>query len=91
MPIKVVALVQSLENHLPTSIKIYQQHQEISDESTTTRQNQLCIQYGLRAKPNILDRLLRERHLQTPQDVYHATARKIGRLLKLTYDYSDRV
>ncbi|GET04798.1 hypothetical protein GLOIN_2v1790940 [Rhizophagus clarus] len=29
-------------------------------------------------------RLLRERHLQTPQDVYHATARKIGRLLKLT-------
>ncbi|UZO04831.1 uncharacterized protein OCT59_025195 [Rhizophagus irregularis] len=67
------------------------QFKEISDESTTTRQNQLCIQYGLRAKPNILDRLLRERHLQTPQDVYHATARKIGRLLKLTYDYSDRV
>ncbi|GET04802.1 hypothetical protein GLOIN_2v1790377 [Rhizophagus clarus] len=30
-------------------------------------------------------RLLRERHLQTPQDVYHATARKIGRLLKLTF------
>ncbi|POG58448.1 hypothetical protein GLOIN_2v1790377 [Rhizophagus irregularis DAOM 181602=DAOM 197198] len=60
------------------------QFKEISDESTTTRQNQLCIQYGLRAKPNILDRLLRERHLQTPQDVYHATARKIGRLLKLT-------
>ncbi|GES88262.1 hypothetical protein GLOIN_2v1790940 [Rhizophagus clarus] len=29
-------------------------------------------------------RLLRERHLQTPQDVYHATAGKIGRLLKLT-------
>ncbi|PKC57949.1 hypothetical protein RhiirA1_471715 [Rhizophagus irregularis] len=56
----------------------------ISDESATTRQNQLCIQYGLRAKPNILDRLLRERHLQTPQDVYHATAGKIGRLLKLT-------
>ncbi|GET51727.1 hypothetical protein GLOIN_2v1790377 [Rhizophagus irregularis DAOM 181602=DAOM 197198] len=44
------------------------QFKEISDESTTTRQNQLCIQYGLRAKPNILDRLLRERHLQTPQD-----------------------
>jgi hypothetical protein len=31
-----------------------------------------------------LDELKRERHLQTPQDVYHATAGKIGRLLKLT-------
>ncbi|CAB4440155.1 unnamed protein product [Rhizophagus irregularis] len=60
------------------------QFKEISDEPATTRQNQLCTQYGLRAKPNILDRLLRERHLQTPQDVYHATAGKIGRLLKLT-------
>ena len=28
----------------------------------------------------------RERHLQTPQDIYHATAGKIGRLLKLTRD-----
>jgi hypothetical protein len=63
------------------------QFKEISDEPATTRQNQLCTQYGLRAKPNILDRLLRERHLQTPQDVYHATAGKIGRLLKLTYDH----
>ncbi|UZO26392.1 uncharacterized protein OCT59_018620 [Rhizophagus irregularis] len=32
----------------------------------------------------ILDKLKRERHLQTPQDIYHATAGKIGRLLKLT-------
>jgi hypothetical protein len=63
------------------------QFKEISNEPATTRQNQLCTQYGLRAKPNILDRLLRERHLQTPQDVYHATAGKIGRLLKLTYDH----
>ncbi|GES78789.1 hypothetical protein GLOIN_2v1790377 [Rhizophagus clarus] len=42
------------------------------------------MEFGLRTRPSILDRLLRERHLQTPQDVYHATARKIGRLLKLT-------
>ncbi|GES94535.1 hypothetical protein GLOIN_2v1487024 [Rhizophagus clarus] len=40
--------------------------------------------FGLKTRPSILDWLLRERHLQTPQDVYHATAGKIGRLLKLT-------
>jgi len=40
--------------------------------------------YPIRFQPSILDRLKRERHLQTPQDVYHAIAEKIGRLLKLT-------
>ncbi|GES82459.1 hypothetical protein GLOIN_2v1790377 [Rhizophagus clarus] len=45
--------------------------------------NDMCG-FGLRTRPSILDRLLRERHLQTSQDVYHATAGKIGRLLKLT-------
>ncbi|GET02875.1 hypothetical protein GLOIN_2v1487024 [Rhizophagus clarus] len=42
------------------------------------------MEFGLRTRPSILDRLLKEKHLQTPQDVYHATAGKIGRLLKLT-------
>lgn len=63
------------------------QFKEISDEPATSRQKYLCSNFGLRAEPSILDRLLRERHLQTPQDVYHATAGKIGRLLKLTYDH----
>ena len=40
--------------------------------------------YGLRSKCSILDKLKRKRYLQTPQDIYHATAEKIGRLLKLT-------
>ncbi|GET60727.1 hypothetical protein GLOIN_2v1790377 [Rhizophagus irregularis DAOM 181602=DAOM 197198] len=62
------------------------QFKEIFDEPATTRQRRLCTEFGLRTRPSILDRLLRERHLQTPQDVYHATAGKIGRLLKLTYD-----
>ncbi|GES94412.1 hypothetical protein GLOIN_2v1790940 [Rhizophagus clarus] len=60
------------------------QFKEIFNEPATTRQRRLCTEFGLRTRPSILDRLLRERHLQTPQDVYHATARKIGRLLKLT-------
>ncbi|GES72475.1 hypothetical protein GLOIN_2v1790377 [Rhizophagus clarus] len=61
------------------------QFKEIFNEPATTRQRRLCTEFGLRTRPSILDRLLRERHLQTPQDVYHATAGKIGRLLKLTF------
>ncbi|GES79861.1 hypothetical protein GLOIN_2v1790377 [Rhizophagus clarus] len=53
------------------------QFKEISDEPAITRQNQLCIEYELKAKPSILDRLLRERHLQTSQNIYHATTGKI--------------
>ncbi|GES98552.1 hypothetical protein GLOIN_2v1487024 [Rhizophagus clarus] len=60
------------------------QFKEIFNEPATTRQRRLCTEFGLRTRPSILDRLLRERHLQTPQDVYHATAGKIGQLLKLT-------
>ncbi|GES82480.1 hypothetical protein GLOIN_2v1790940 [Rhizophagus clarus] len=60
------------------------QFKEIFNESATTRQRRLCTEFGLRIRPSILDRLLKKRHLQTPQDVYHATAGKIGRLLKLT-------
>ncbi len=32
----------------------------------------------------ILDQLKRERHLQSPQDVYHLTAGKVQRFLKIT-------
>ncbi|GES86130.1 hypothetical protein GLOIN_2v1790377 [Rhizophagus clarus] len=61
------------------------QFKEIFNEPATTRQRRLCTEFGLKTRPSILDRLLRERHLQTPQDVYHATAGKIGQLLKLTF------
>ncbi|GES98209.1 hypothetical protein GLOIN_2v1776429 [Rhizophagus clarus] len=61
------------------------QFKEIFNEPATTRQRRLCTEFGLRTRPSILDRLLREGNLQTPQDVYHATAGKIGRLLKLTF------
>ncbi|CAB4374050.1 unnamed protein product [Rhizophagus irregularis] len=57
---------------------------KISQESVISKRGQLCTEYGLRSSPSILDKLKRERHLQTPQDIYHATAGKIGRLLKLT-------
>jgi hypothetical protein len=44
----------------------------------------LSSEYGIRIKQSILNELKYERHLQTPQDIYHATAGKIGRLLNIT-------
>jgi len=41
-------------------------------------------QHGLRSKPGVLSTLSRDRHLQTPQDAYHAVAGKVQRLLECT-------
>ncbi|PKY56360.1 hypothetical protein RhiirA4_476609, partial [Rhizophagus irregularis] len=57
---------------------------QINNEHTISRKKQMSSKYGLRIKQSILDELKREKHLQTPQDIYHATAGKIGRLLKIT-------
>ncbi|CAB4388580.1 unnamed protein product [Rhizophagus irregularis] len=75
-------IVTTLRYHHITDEEIL----KISYETIMSRRDQLCTEYGLRSLPSILDKLKRERHLQTPQDVYHATAGKIGRLLKLTYE-----
>ncbi len=63
---------------------------KISQESVISRRNQLCTEYGLRPLPSTLDKLKREKHLQTPQNIYHATTGKIGRLLKLTCELFSR-
>ena len=67
-----------------------EQFKEILLQGTPSTKKQLCTEYGLRLQPSILDKLKRERHLQTPQDVYHATAGKIGRLLKLVCELFSR-
>jgi hypothetical protein len=66
------------------------QFKEISQEDTVSTKRQLCTKYGLRLQPGILDKLKWERHLQSPQDVYHATAGKVGRLLKLMCESLSR-
>ncbi|UZO19573.1 uncharacterized protein OCT59_010855 [Rhizophagus irregularis] len=73
-------IVTTLRYHHITDEEIL----KISYKTIMSRRDQLCTEYGLRSLPSILDKLKRERHLQTPQDVYHATAKKIGHLLKLT-------
>lgn len=79
-------VVTILRYHHITNEEIF----EISKESVISKRDQLCTEYGLRSLPSILDKLKREKHLQTPQDVYHATAGKIGRLLKLTCELFSR-
>ncbi|CAB4445569.1 unnamed protein product [Rhizophagus irregularis] len=65
-------IVTTLRYHHITDEEIL----KISHETIMSRRDQLCTEYGLRSLPSILDKLKRERHLQTPQDVYHATAGK---------------
>ncbi|CAB4382368.1 unnamed protein product [Rhizophagus irregularis] len=79
-------IVTTLRYHHITDEEIL----KISHETIMSKRDQLCTEYGLRSLPSILDKLKRERHLQTPQDVYHATAGKIGRLLKLTCELFSR-
>ena len=47
--------------------------------------NDYCTEHGLRKYPGILNNLTRNRHLQTPQDSYHAVAGKLQRLMECTF------
>jgi len=62
------------------------QFEEVSAALTITRCKEIATEYGLRLQPLILDHLQWERHLQSPQDVYHATAGKVLRLFKMTVE-----
>lgn len=57
---------------------------QINNTLTLSEKKKLSSEYGIRIKQSILNELKFERHLQIPQDIYHATAGKIGRLLKIT-------
>ncbi|UZO16278.1 uncharacterized protein OCT59_007667 [Rhizophagus irregularis] len=62
------------------------QFEEISAAPMITRCKEIATEHGLQLQPPILDYLRWERHLQSPQDVYHATAGKVLRLLKMTIE-----
>ncbi|PKK61925.1 hypothetical protein RhiirC2_668561, partial [Rhizophagus irregularis] len=62
------------------------QFEEIFAASTITERKKIATQYGLRLQPTILDQLRWERHLQSPHDIYHVTAGKVLRFLKITID-----
>ncbi|RGB27248.1 hypothetical protein C1646_769348 [Rhizophagus diaphanus] len=52
------------------------QFESIFTASTIKQQNDIAKEYGLRTRLPILDQLQRERHLQSPQDIYHIIAGK---------------
>lgn len=60
------------------------QFEDIFMASTLRQQNNIAKEYGLQTRLPILDQLQRERHLQSPQDIYHIIAGKTLKLLKLT-------
>ncbi|UZO14541.1 uncharacterized protein OCT59_005997 [Rhizophagus irregularis] len=62
------------------------QFEEICAASTLSECKNLATEYGLHLQPPILSQLQWERHLQSPQDAYHATAGKVLRFLKITID-----
>ncbi|CAG8675643.1 7834_t:CDS:2, partial [Racocetra persica] len=54
--------------------------------SILKRCKELATEYGLHLQPPILDRLKREKHLQSLQNVYHLIAGKVLRFLKITIE-----
>ena len=47
--------------------------------------DEYCTEHSLRKHPSILNNLTWNRHLQTPQDSYHAIAGKLQRLMECTF------
>ena len=60
------------------------QFEDIFTAQTLKQRSDISKEYGLRTTLPILDQLQRERHLQSPQDIYHLIAGKTLKLLKLT-------
>src|SRR4051812_37788566 len=60
------------------------QFENIFTAPTLKQRNDIAKEHGLRTILPILDHLQRERHLQSPQDIYHLIAGKTLKLLKLT-------
>src|SRR6185369_4098016 len=61
-----------------------QLHTLINQNAPQTAINTFRVQYGLCSKPGILSSLSRDRHLQMPQDAYHAFGGKVQRLIDST-------
>ncbi|CAB4404894.1 unnamed protein product [Rhizophagus irregularis] len=61
------------------------QFQMIKQAPTKSSKETIAKQHGLRYHKNILDHLIRNRHIQTPQDPYHCLAGLVRRLFDETF------
>ncbi|GBC42270.2 hypothetical protein GLOIN_2v1790940 [Rhizophagus irregularis DAOM 181602=DAOM 197198] len=58
----------------------------ILNSDSLTIQRNLCSKFGLKNQKPILDNLIRDQLLQSPQDIYHAIAGKILKLMDCTFN-----
>ncbi|RGB26577.1 hypothetical protein C1646_770273 [Rhizophagus diaphanus] len=82
----VIASLEDVTADLPQENELAGLKDIISLASNITRSNEIATMYGLRLQPSILDELKRERHFQSPQDVYHLTSGKVLKFLKITIE-----
>jgi hypothetical protein len=65
--------------------QLFERLQTLTNQNALqTTINTFRVQYGLCSKQGILSSLSRDRHLQTPQDAYHAFGGKVQRLIDST-------
>ncbi|CAB4419551.1 unnamed protein product [Rhizophagus irregularis] len=62
------------------------QYQKIKHAITRSTKKNLAKQYGLYLEKNILDHLIRNQHVQTPQDPFHCLAGLVRQLLNETFN-----
>jgi len=60
--------------------------ERIQSLSILSQKRNLASSLGLRLFPNSLDQLIRDRHVSTPQDIFHCFAGKANRLLNATFN-----
>jgi hypothetical protein len=71
--------------HHHTDEKIKKLKDLVQQRASQKTISEYCTEHGLRTRPGILNQLIWNRHLQTPQDIYHAVAGKIHRLMECTF------
>ncbi|RGB25881.1 hypothetical protein C1646_771141 [Rhizophagus diaphanus] len=71
--------------HHITDEKIEELNTLVQESASQKTISKYCTKYSLRKHPSILDQLTWNRHLQVPQDAYHAVAEKIQRLMECTF------
>ncbi|CAG8855497.1 21792_t:CDS:1, partial [Gigaspora margarita] len=71
--------------HHLTDKKMSKLEELVQERASQKTINDYCTKHGLSVRSSILNQLTRNRHLQTPQDAYHAVAGKVQRLIDCTF------
>jgi hypothetical protein len=58
----------------------------ISNAQTQAERDHLTTEYGIREKPSIFDKIIRDRHLQCPHDAFHCIGGLAKEMLQATFE-----